>query len=342
MRFYKLCDIKFIHKFFSDQYYNGLKIYPTTASVKTMKSYGLLQKKIGNEFLLIYKDEGPGKSLLNQLTKPLVLSFYIICEDVFLLNYSDLSLDNINQGFRLVNKYAEEDTVRPLHKNEVLSEEEKVILVNSYNALEQYCKGEEDTITVYDTAEEKELFNGPLKDLKNGFPFSELVEIGSFTIKTGEDPKPINCYAVGLFPGKIFGVLDLSINAEMLNPGSISYEVTIGSKEVVWRYHIINREQVSYKDFKIYAGKNILPVKKESLMVLGTGENAYLLETSEPITMAERYENLYELEFIKEDPKTGQILSKKRLGLPVPEISKIKISKSGEGYQAYSDMYIYL
>src|SRR6478609_884297 len=104
----------------------------------------------------------------------------------------------------------------------------------------------------------------------------------------------IRCYAVKHNTQKLFGILELTITADDLNQEQ-NYQAVIGTKPVIWRYHLVNREQVSYKDFKLFFGKNQLLMKKEQPKVLGTGENAYLLEMEQPIDMAERYDSLYEL-----------------------------------------------
>ena len=345
MKFYKLFSVKFSHEYFSDRMFEGLRVLPAAASAGLMKSYGILQKKIGNEYLLAYKDEDPGKSLLTKLSDPLLLSFYIFCEDAFLLNYSDLPVDAIEEGFLLTNRYAGTKENGFLHKNDFISTEEKVVFVNSYNALESSIKEPEQLIAVTTTdpvkGTQQELFKGKSKDLKTTLSFVTLLEAGYFEIKA--DAKTSKYYATTeRTGGRLFGVLQILLTPELIKAGGVNYLACIGAKEVVWRYHLVNREQVSYKEFKLYSGKTIVPIQEEVSLVLDNGENAYLLETTDPIVMAERYENFYELEFVREDLKTGQVLSKKRMGLPVPEISRIKISKTNDSYKAFSDMYIYL
>lgn len=345
MKFYKLFSVKFSHEYFSDRLFDGLKVVPAAVSTGLMKSYGILQKKIGNEYILAYKDEDPVKSQLTEITGPIVLSFYIFCEDSFLLNYSDLPVETIEEGFLLTNRYAGVKENGLLHKNDFVSKEEKVFFVNSYYALERSLKATEQDISVKVmdpvNGAKKELFQGKWKDLSAHVPFSSLLESGYFEIALGE--KIIPYYAATEHAGgKLFGVLEVQLTPELVNAGGITYFARIGTKEVVWRYHLVNREPVSYKEFKLFSGKNLVPINEEVSVVLDNGENAYLLETTDPIAMAERYENFYELEFVREDLKTGQVLSKKRMSLPVPEISRIKISKTNDRYKAFSDMYIYL
>lgn len=180
-------------------------------------------------------------------------------------------------------------------------------------------------------------------DFRKSYPMSDLCELGYFELRSDQLEAPLKCYAVAPTAQRLFGVMALNLDAKLLkDEDDFSYKATIASKAVVWRYLLVNREPLVYKDFKLYSGKTVLSLKEEYVTELGNGENAYLLETTEPITMAERYEHFYELEFVKQDPKTGQVAAKKRIGLPVPDITKVKISKSERGYKAYSDMYIYL
>lgn len=335
MRFNKLSIVKFYHRYFVDKFFTGFKIIPSSASDAEMKSYGLAFRALEGGFMLLYKEETAQGSLLFKLKAPLKLSFYIYCEDQLLLNYSDLHLEGMDQGYFLQN-FSGNDT---LHTGAVISENDKVLLLNSFQTLSRYVK-DDATVSVKNTKpDQKELFQGTFRDFKSQVAFTDLVEAGYFEVETGGTT--IRCYAVKHNTQKLFGILELTITTEDLGKEQ-TYQAVIGTKPVIWRYHLVNREQVSYKDFKLFFGKNQLLMKKEQPKVLGTGESAYLLEMEEPIAMADRYDSLYELEFVREDLKTGQVLSKKRLGLPVPDIGKIKVAKAAQGYEAFSDMYVYL
>lgn len=344
MKYLKYCRIRFSHQYFKNHLYDGLSIVPTSSCIKTMNSYGLLLKKIGSEYLLIYKEKD-NKSMLTQLKEKLVLSFTVFCEDAFLLNYSGLSVNNMNEGFLLTNAIAQKSPDLLLHKNEFISEEDKIVIVTGYNTLRSYVTNDTDAVVLTylnaTTNNQIEFFNGIFKDLVTAISFKDLIEYGRFSFEVNTSDK-IVCYALEATAKRPFGVLQLCIDPSIQLADDTLYTTQIGSRQAVWRYHIVNREQVDYKDFKIFFGKNAIALKPQSQIVLGTGESAYLLETSETILLAERYENMYELEFVKSDVKTGQTISKKRLSLPVPETNKIKVFKSSDGLNAYSDMYIYL
>jgi hypothetical protein len=306
-----------------------------------MNSYGILLKEINGEYLLISKVEQHRKSLLSQLKNPLTLSFAIFCTDPLLLNYSDLSVNDTHQGFFLTNQDALQQTT--LHKKACISEADTIILVTGYNTLNSYISDEEATITLTGADKTNVFFKGCFRNLKNTYSFTNLVQVGCFNIYIDSTPaKALKCYALESSTQKTIGILELSIDSNSYGEDAISYTATIDSRQVFWHYHVVNRESVIYKDFKIFSGKNTVPLQKETQITLGTGEKAHVLQTTNPISMSEHYDCFYELEFVREDLKTGQILSRKKVGLPVPEISKIKISRTESGFIAHSDMYIYL
>lgn len=336
MRYSKLSTINFFHTYFSDAMFRRLQIRPTPQTDRMMKSYGLLLKEVGGTYVLLAREEGQRRNLIYELKDALHLSFYVFCDDQWLLNYSDLDLEHMHQGYLLRNV----SKGTSLHLGDSISDQEKVVLVHNYGTLSGYLD-DATPVSAYDM--EKQIFSGTYFDFRKSYPMSDLCELGYFELRSDQLEAPLKCYAVAPTAQRLFGVMALNLDAKLLkDEDDFSYKATIASKAVVWRYLLVNREPLVYKDFKLYSGKTVLSLKEEYVTELGNGENAYLLETTEPITMAERYEHFYELEFVKQDPKTGQVAAKKRIGLPVPDITKVKISKSERGYKAYSDMYIYL
>jgi hypothetical protein len=340
LQYLKLCSVSFFHHFFSNHVYRELKMTPTVSCVKLLQENGLILKEIAGEYLLINRVEENNKSVLKVTKEPLRLSFTIHCTDNLLLNYSDLTLSDMNYGYLLTNRDKES---KNLHESSCISDKEKVLLVPNFQLLDTYIFDKTEQLRLTNPDENQtEIFQGTFEDLKNTLSFSNMLEKGRFNVYLGENLDPIKCYAIVPSSKKIFGVLEMDIYPEMASDLEFSYSATIGSKSVFWRYHIINKEQVAYSNFKLFSGKNKVTIEEASQTVLSTGHKAYVLETSDSITMAERYDSHYELEFVKEDIKSGQVISKKRIGLPVPEINRIKISKNDSGYKAYSDMFIYV
>lgn len=336
MKYSKLSTINFFHTYFSDATYSRIHIAPTPQTDRALKSYGLTLKKVGSTYMLLAREEDTRKSLMYDLKDALSLSFYAFCDDHWLLNYSDLHLEHLHQGYFLTNR----SNGSSLHLGDCISDHEKVVLLHSYAPLYKYLD-DHDIISVNHL--NNEIFNGSCKDFQKSYSLTDLLELGYFEIHSSTLETPLKCFAVIATAKKLFGVVLLNLDAKALDQeGGFSYKATIGSKEVFWRYLLVNREPMVYKDFKLYNGKTVLPLKEEYVTALANGENAYLLETTDPIAIAERYEHFYELEFVKQDPKTGQVSTKKRVGVPVPDITKVKISKNDSGYKAYSDMYIYL
>jgi hypothetical protein len=305
-----------------------------------MLSYGLVLKEMNGQYFLLNKVENHKESLLTKLKEPLKLTFTVFCTDSLLLNYSSITVEDMNQGYYLSNKNT---TDNALSRQMQVSEDDKVFLITGYGTLANYIATEDAIITCTRSESNEIFYNGTFKNFKQTYSFNDLLTFGSFNlVQTNTSAVPLKCIAVEPSSGKIFGVIELFVDADTLNANVPAYTVTIGSKEVFWRYYIVNRESLQYKEFKLFAGKNNIPLQQVNETILSTGEKAYILEIADPILMKEQYDALYEIEFLKVDAKTGQSFSKKKIHVPVPDKSKIKIARNANNYKAYSDMYVYL
>ncbi|HTF80533.1 MAG TPA: hypothetical protein VL947_02370 [Cytophagales bacterium] len=294
-----------------------------------MKSEGLLLKEVGGIYLLI------GRQPVKSPRLDLRLTFYIISEDTWLMNYSDLVQEHFNEAFFLHNR---SDKQR-LHTHEMISEEDKMLVFDSFSGLDALVLDHKAQVEVTQHLEGKVVFSGTYFHFKAVFTMAELSSLGALKIEGVQLSTPLVFYAVTVLPKKLFGILDLHIYAAT---EELAYSAFIGAKPILWRYYLVNKQSLTFKDFVLYSGKSKLDIKDDALAIIGTGDQAYVIETANTIPIAEKYEYFYELEFVKEDPKTGQVLSRKRIGLPIPEVSKIKIPQKASGKEAYSDMYIYL
>ena len=345
VRFYKLWSFSFFHDYYSAQPYRGFSIVPFNSTEKKIKSFGLAIKEINGEFIVLYKEEAVRSSLLYTLEHPLKLAFYVVCNDNLFLNYSDIEVDDLSQCFFLHNLYALRDDTVYLHAGERISPEQKIALVHDYKDLDGYVDHGDDLQIYTDITyadETAPFFKGKYADFKAQYAFSDLLEQGYFKVKREGKGEALSFYMAERKKNKPSGVLELTLMPGSLPLPEISYRAIIGAKQVIWRYNIIEKSQSIYTDFNIYLGKHALPLKPVTKVVLGNGSSAFVLEASEPIVLREAYDSYCEVEFSQTDVKAGQLISRKRVGLPTPDINRIKISKSADGQQAYSDMYVYL
>jgi hypothetical protein len=348
VNFTKLWHVSFSHKYYKVQPYRGFTIVPFNTTDQKVRAYGLVLKPVNGEITVFYKEESSKPSLLYTLNTPLKLSFFVFCNDNLLLNYSDVELDDFTQCFFLSNAYASAENNQCLHPGNYLSQEQRIRLISGYNELDTYIGSDDSSIRVStdiiraDDKNENAIFKGKYLELKKQFSFSDLTEKGYVNIHKDEINEYVSIYALEQKKQKLFAILELTLMPQTLPAETMSYSVVIGAKPVTWRYNIIEKNQTVFNDFNIYLGKHPLKLKPVTKTVLGNGAQAFVLETSEPIVLSEIYDNYYEVEFSHTDVKAGQLTSRKRVGLPVPDINRIKISKSAEGPKAYSDMYIYL
>jgi hypothetical protein len=344
LRFLNLWSLRFSHKYFRVQSYPGFTIKPFRSTAEHFSAYGLLLKEAGNAWMLLYKEDNEKPSLLRDIKTPLKLVFYVFYNDSFFLNYSDIELDDLNQCFLLTNSYPPVDGVASLHSGSQVSEAEKVIQASSYKDLDIHLGGDdrEVTVTKPGSGGDTILFSGPYGDFKKQYPFNDLLPEGSFSVMEKEQGIQRRFYAVGKKEKRLFSILELTFVPGALSSPATAYTATIGAKQVTWRYNIIEKSQTVFDDFNIYAGKHSLKLKPVVKTSLGNGSSAIVLEPSDPIVLCEAYDDYYEVEFNQTDVRAGRMTSKKRVGLPIPDVSRIKVSKSAEGFKAYSDMYIYL
>lgn len=351
LHFKKLWSVQFFHKYYKVQPnkdiqpYQGFVISPSASTLEKIESYGLTLKQKNGEFIVFYKEENTKPSLLKTLTRPEQFVFTICYNDSLFLNYSAIDLKTINECFLLQNTYSSSTVTKPLHPNEQLDDEQKVITIYGYADLDKFIENDDSIISVFADLYNNgfaEIFNGSYAEFRQKYPFNDLLQLGCLKLKSNESDV-LNFYPLESRKRNLFAILELDFR-----PGSLAgdeplhYAATIGAKHVTWRYNIVEKEEVAFSDFKIYAGKSQLSLKGVRTADLGNGVRAVVLETSSPIELCETYDIDYEVEYSLTDIKAGRQVSKKRTALPVPNLDRIKVSKNLDRFDAYSDMYIYL
>ncbi len=135
LHFKKLWSVQFFHKYYKVQPnkdiqpYQGFVISPSASTLEKIESYGLTLKQKNGEFIVFYKEENTKPSLLKTLTRPEQFVFTICYNDSLFLNYSAIDLKTINECFLLQNTYSSSTVTKPLHPNEQLDDEQKVITI---------------------------------------------------------------------------------------------------------------------------------------------------------------------------------------------------------------------
>ena len=345
LKFLNLWSIRFSHKYFKVRSYQDFTLKPFRSTEETLRAYGLLLKNVGDTWMILYKEDNDRPSLLHNLKNPLKLVFHVFYNDGLFLNYSDVQLDNLNECFLLKNSWPAVHGVASLHAGGQVSQAEKVVQVCTYQDLDR-CMGAGDDLEVNvmkPGSGEDILFSGSYGDFKNQYPFDSLLQEGSFSVTEKDSEKPRQFYAVEQKQKKLFSIMELVLMpGSLLSQTGLTYTATIGARLVTWRYNIIEKNQTVFDDFNIYAGKHLLNLKPVFKSSLGNGATAFVLEPADPIVLSDSYDDYYEIEFNQTDARAGKMTSKRRVGLPMPDINRIKVNKSTEGFKAYSDMYIYL
>jgi hypothetical protein len=338
LRFKQLWQVDFMHQYYTLRPYQPFRVFPTPSTARHLQAYGLLMKSVARGFSVILKSQDAATDAQYLLQEPIKLVFTITCDDPLLLNFSDLSPENITQSFFLSNEYEAIEGKTYLHADRQLSGTALMMPVTDYNALDAYFKNE-DSITCY--LRNKVYFTGTYEAFKASQTFENLLDTPYFSVQVADQPNARSFYAWAHTTRNLFAILEMTLTPAMVvRPAPAHYVVNIGARSISWRYNIIENPQRLFSDFTMYAGKQVLSLKPITTRTLSDGSTAIILEPVDPILLAETYDTPFEVEFNQTDSKAGKLSSRRRLGLPIPDIERIKIS--AQYASAYSDMYIHI
>jgi hypothetical protein len=343
LRFKQLWQVDFIHQYYTLRSYQPFRVFPTPATAHRIRAYNLLMKTVARGFALISKSQDAATDTQHLLQEPIKLVFTITCDDPHLLNYSNLSPDDITHSFFLSNGHEAIDGKTYLHAGSQLSGMDLMTPITGYHELDIHFKNE-DSITCYlrnKVYSDTPFFTGTYEAFKAAHAFDTLADNARFSIGTADKPKALNFYAWANTTRNPFAILEMTLTPAMVtSPTPARYAVMIGARAISWRYNIIEKRQRLFSDFTVYAGKQALSLKPITTRTLADGSTAIILEPVDPILLSETYDTSFEVEFNQTDSKAGKLSSRRRLGLPIPDIERIKIS--AQYASAYSDMYIHI
>jgi len=333
----QLFSVNYQHEYYKSKKFAGFGIEVAPQTDRLLKSYGLLVRELDAGFTILFKEEREGSSLLRKLKEQLKFTFFLTTKDRAFLNYSDILGGFSNQGYWLSNVNENADDITLLHKGAYLSESDSVEFITSLGQIESRLV-EEESLVVEDAFGEK-LFEGSIDEFKQQ---QELLEAGYLKVKAGD--QELNFYTRAPRSKQALGVIDIIVEPAGAGKNSFEevvgaeYKLAIDTKATTWRYNLINRDDYQYSDFKVFAGKDAVPISDAEEKTMINGEKAYFIQTSSPIRLQERYDTGLELEMVKNE--TDRKI-KKRINLPVPDINKVKVAMVKNQHQAYSEMYIY-
>lgn len=343
LRFKQLWQVDFTHQYYTVRPYQPFRVFPTHTTAQQMQAYGLLQKASARGFFIASKARDAATDLEYLLDKPVTLVFAITCDDPLLLNYSDLAVENTEQSFLLGNQHEAKDGTLHLHTGVQLSAADLVIPVMGYNDLDTHFKPD-DSIACYlrnQVSLGTPFYTGTYEAFKTSQAFDTLLDLPAFSIRRTDLSAVLHFYAWTSPTRNIFAILEMTLTPSMAAAATPThYAVNIGARAISWRYNIIEKPQRSFSDFIVYAGKRVLSLKPITTRTLADGTTAVILEPVDPILLAETYDTPFEVEFNQTDSKAGKLSARRRLGLPIPDIERIKIS--AQYASAYSDMYIHI
>ncbi|UII27388.1 hypothetical protein LVD15_02860 [Fulvivirga maritima] len=339
MKYEKLFSVNYFHEYYSSGKFRGVRQVLDGNTKSLLKSYGIVLRDFDSGFSLLYRESENGSSLLKNIKSPLRFCFFLIAKDTSFYNYSDISTA-LNEPYWLTNLGAEE---QQLHKGDYLAGGEQVVLVSSVLDIKNHLNavGSDSDISIKNLYGEVFHQRGWASIDQAEFNLF-LKESGYLKISTQDQNYSFYYKPSGL--KQCMAVLNI-----VIEPGSggkhhfdtikgTDYTINIASRATTWKYNLIHRDDGKYAEFKVYSGKNEVPLNDVQDKIMVTGEKAYYIETTAPIQLQERYERHMELEMVKIE--AGRNV-KKRMNLPTPDVNKVRMQAEQGEIRAYSEMYIY-
>lgn len=256
------------------------------------------------------------------------------------MNYSNVPGDFAEYGYWLSNLNENETDPLLIHQGAFLGEGDRVRFIASPEAIKASIS--DDVKVSVKNLYGDQLFEGPGAELQHELIRDQLSESGFLNVSREEGSYKYYYKPPGT--KHIVGAIDIIIDPSATDKHNFDavlnsdYKIAIDSRAATWRYNLINRDEYQYADFKIFSGKNIVPTKEAQEKMMINGEKGYFIETATPIRLMERYDATLELEMVKIETDRN---IKKRISLPVPDVSKVKVAREADVYHAYSEMYIY-
>lgn len=346
VRYQKLFSVDFFHTYHQSNRYNGFAIVPDAFTKQIIKSYGLLIRQVNAGVIVLYSEANDRPSLLKKLREKLKLTLYLQPSDTNLINYSDVQTDSVNSPFYLTNVTGSGDHRTTLHDGDYASDVDCVHSITSIGALLDFTDEIPTTIKVETRAGEL-FFEGSWDDFVNNTLPEDLLLQGFLKVDFNGSGTPQSFYYTSSEVRNIFGIVNVFIGpadseVSLENIQDSSYSFSLSARSVIWKYNLISRENGAYSDIKIMDGRDPLSTTPVVEVTLPNGEQAYQIESTDPILLQERYEKYLELEMVKNGSVAISQRQKKRMSLPAPDVGRIKMSKTNDTFKAYSEMYIYL
>lgn len=312
-QFQELLDFEIKHDFFKEGVFSSgkVRLMPTEITLKELSRHGLQYRTMPSGFLLGYASTD-SYTPIQDINKPLHLSFLLDVTDTRFLNYTDLPFEfDDNKMFYFNNKSLEKDDTE--HKNLSLDQyvtlEDKVEICNS--------------VIIYDFEEEQFGTEVQVVNALDEIVFEEILDDGAVFCQISLITEPAGKYSIlidgleeknfYLYTGirKPFGVIDVIIDKDDFSDYALfdddgdlvkqTYNIRFGARSVRWQYVLIeNGNDQMHKEPLVYdttksEGYTPMTFEDPEVDTVGSGKEVFRVWSSESIPFKELQQEKFKL-----------------------------------------------
>jgi len=354
-QFQELLDFEIKHDFFQAGIFSSgkVRLMPTEVTLKELSRYGLQYRAMASGFLLGYASTD-SYTPIQDIGKPLHLSFLLDVTDTRFLNYTDLPFEfDDNKMFYFNNKSLEKDDAE--HKNlsldQYVSSEDKVEICNS--------------VIIYDFEEEQYGTEVQVVNALDEIVFEEILDDGAVFCQISLITEPAGKYSIlidgleektfYLYTGirKPFGVIDIIIDKDDFsdyalfdNDGDLvrqTYNIRFGARSVRWQYVLIeNGNDQMHKEPLVYdtnksEGYTPMAFEDPERDIVGSGKEVFRVWSSESISFKELQQEKFKLK-TKRGKSGVEWIVQLPCGSALGDLKVNLLDKS----EVYSELIVYL
>jgi len=357
MEYSKLFNIKIYHDFNSNGLNEDFVINPTKECSEKLKGYGLLARKdYGGITILFPKIKN---EILKEIEEKIKFEFVLVSENEYLLNFSNLPLEENKQQIYYLSNIDENKvyrnnlhtlntnisnndrvTIKPLNFTYTIESANTSVNVKIKNYFNEIVKSDK----VY-PIDNKYNYHINLTSHKSGF--YELIVDGTSKLKFYASDEIIG--------NSFFGVIEIT-REDMTEK---EYTITFKKRSSVWRYYVEAkyRNEIKKEDLKLYFPKSVfddlsitvpnsynvvngkVEIEADSESTNSEGSNVILFKLFDTLPM---YEEVHKGIDLKIDKNESSFEIKNLANPSIKNISRSLVNGKPTGNEFYSDIYIYI
>jgi len=248
MKYTTLFDCYIFHDYFQSRKCPAINVVPSAWTNRIFRSYNLKYSYTSNRLQVSMPNIQDQKNLLEEEPSPIRLLFYVEISDALFLNYSNLSLENINQKIYYFNNHHTKEN--QLTNKDFVSSEDRIDCQPKQFSL-NVDQSQEATFLVKDMSE-KVIDEVNIKEDQKEIRIDLFQDPDDvYKIDMSDAKESFKFYAGNIHP---FGIIAIDINpqdwfkTQPYQPKS--YQITFENRSTYWRYNatLVSNQSIPLKE----------------------------------------------------------------------------------------------